>query len=226
MDTANDYRFILAEDAINRIEKRVKAWNLPWPIRKREVLESIDVLRKRLLKLKYSFLPANLMLKSEELKDLVSGSMKLKEELIDKERTYGMPKNISQRMSLAELKYSLSILIGLPQRLKLGEENKPEYAVDVVGVEVSRVEDLTEKLKVTRASAGSFVLTIVTNLKEIKVGEVRAAAILPPVEFHGVISEAMYSSDPLDRKYLGRRVPSRLLSGELRAKVIDIARGG
>lgn len=226
MDTANDYRFILAEDAINRIEKRVKAWNLPWPIRKREVLESIDVLRRKLLKLKYSFLPANLILESEELKDLVSSSMKLKEELIDKEKTYGMPKNISQRMSLAEIKYSLSILIGLPQRLKLGEENKPEYAVDVVGVEVSRVEGLTEKLKVTRASAGSFALTIVTNLKEIKVGEVRAAAILPPVEFHGVISEAMYSSDPLDRKYLGRRVPSRFLSTELRAKVINIARRG
>ena len=224
MDTANDYRFILAEDAINRMEKRVKAWNLSWPIKKREALESVEVLKKKLLKLKYSFLPANLILESEELKDIVSGFMRLKEELLDKEKTYGVPKNVSQRMSLAEIKYSLSILIGLSQRLKLGEENKPEYAIDIVGVEVSRIEDLTEKLKVTRASAGSFALTIVTNLKEIRVGEIRAAAILPPVEFHGVISEAMYSSNPLNRKYLGRRVPLKFLNTELRAKVIDLAR--
>jgi predicted RNA-binding protein with EMAP domain len=222
LDTANDYRILVAEDAVERLERRVKSWNLPWPIRKKEVLTDIDALRKRILKIKYSFLPAEVLLTSEELKSLVEEAKRLAGILLQ-QRTSSEPlKTPSQRMALAEIRYSLGILIGLPQRIRLGDDNKPEYAVDVVGAEVSRVEKLTENLKVTRASAGPFALTVVTNLKDIRVGEVRAVAILPPVEFHGVISEAMYSSDPIDRKYIGKRVPSRLLSSELRGKVMSI----
>ncbi len=224
MDTANDYRMILAEDAINRLEKKVKAWSLPWPIKKRDILEKIGALRKKLLRLKYSFLPANLILRSNEIKDILTLSKELEKELIENGKNLGMPKTLSQKMMLAEIRYSLSILIGLPQRLKLGEENIPEYAVDVIGAKVVKIEDLTEKLKATRASTGPFALTVVTNLKHIKVGEIRAIAILPPVEFHGVISEAMYSSDPLDKKYLGKRIFPELLNCEVKAKVIEIAR--
>ncbi|MCE4629523.1 MAG: tRNA-binding protein, partial [Desulfurococcales archaeon] len=118
----------------------------------------------------------------------------------------------------------LLILLGLPNRILLGDENHPEYAVDIVGVEVTRVEPLenTENLKVTRGSAGKAVFTIVTNLEDIKVGQVRAAAILPPAEFKGVISEAMYSSDPIDKNYIGKRVPRKLLSPEVKGKIISL----
>jgi len=77
LDTANDYRILVAEDAVERLERRVKSWNLPWPIRKKEVLTDIDALRKRILKIKYSFLPAEVLLTSEELKSLVEEAKRL-----------------------------------------------------------------------------------------------------------------------------------------------------
>ncbi len=222
MDTARDYRILVAEDAIARLERRVRNWGLPWPINRRKVMDEIAEIRRNLLKLKYSYLPVDLILESGELKTLVEKARSLAQELLPKS-TAEKPKSPSGRLALAEIRYSLSILGGLPVRIRLGEENKPEYAVDVLGVEVTRVEDLTENLKVTRASAGSIAFTIVTNIKDIRVGEVRAAAILPPVEFHGVVSEAMYSSDPIKERYVGKRVPSRLLHGELASMVIRIA---
>ncbi len=225
VDTAKDYRLLVAEDAIKRLERRVSSWNLPWPIRKREIINEIEQIRKRLLKLKYSFLPADLIVKSEDLSFLTNKSKFLADVLIKQQNFSVASLNFSQKLSLAEIRYSLGILIGLPQRFKLGEENRPEYAVDVVGAEVVSVERLTEKLKVTRASARSFAVTVVTNLNEIKVGEVRAVALLPPIGFHNVISEAMYSSDVIDRRFVGKRVPTRFLSSELKAKVIDIVRG-
>ncbi len=221
MDTARDYRILVAEDAISRLERRIKNWGLPWPINRRRVLDEVAEIRKSLLKLKYSYLPIDMILGSEELKVIVDNARSIAGEVLPKS-TAEKPKTVSGRLALAEIRYALSILVGLPLRLKLGEENKPEYAVDVLGVEVTRVEDLTENLKVTRASAGTVAFTIVTNIKNMRVGEVRAAAILPPVEFHGVISEAMYSSDPIEERYVGKRVPSRLLHGELASMVIRI----
>lgn len=222
MDTARDYRILVAEDAVARLERRVKSWGLPWPINRRRALEEVSAVKRSLLRLKYSYLPVDMLLESGELEGIVEGARKLAEELLPGPGAE-KPRSVGGRLALAEIRYALSILLGLPQRLRLGEENRPEYAVDVVGVEVTRVEGLTENLKVTRVSVGRAAFTIVTNIRDIRVGEVRAAAILPPAEFHGVVSEAMYASDPLERRLLGKRVPSRLLHGEVAAAVIRIA---
>ncbi len=219
VDTARDYRVLVAEHALGLLERRVKGWGLPWPLNKGRALELLESSRKSLLKVKYSFLPADMLVESDDLARLVSNARELAGLVLPPEG-FQVPRETRVRLALAEMRWALSILIGLPQRFRLGEENHPEYAVDVVGVEVTRVEPLTERLRVTRASAGIFALTIVTNIQGIRVGEVRAAAILPPVEFHGVVSEAMYASEPLgDKGLVGKRVPRRLLSGEVAAQV-------
>lgn len=221
MDTAHDYRILAAEDAIERLSRRIRQWGMPWPFNRNKAVEYLEDIRKSLLKIKYSYLPANLILESEELKNIVEKTRQLKDTLLPET----IPKlDGGKAFALAEIRYALLILLGLPNRILLGDENHPEYAVDIVGVEVTRVEPLenTENLKVTRGSAGKAVFTIVTNLEDIKVGQVRAAAILPPVEFKGVISEAMYSSDPIDKNYIGKRVPRKLLSPEVKGKIISL----
>jgi len=221
VDTAHDYRILAAEDAIERLSRRIRQWGMPWPFNRNKAVEYMEDIRKNLLKIKYSYLPANLILESEELKNIVEKTRQLKDTLLPET----IPKlDGGKAFALAEIRYALLILLGLPNRILLGDENHPEYAVDIVGVEVTRVEPLenTENLKVTRGSAGKAVFTIVTNLEDIKVGQVRAAAILPPVEFKGVISEAMYSSDPIDKNYIGKRVPRKLLSPEVKGKIISL----
>ncbi len=221
MDTGNDYRFIMAEYALSRLKQRVRQWGMPWPLNKSKALEIIESLERDVKKLRYSYLPPDLLLESETLKELTSKSKELATLVLPKQQVKMEQKH---RLALSEIKWALSILIGLHNRIKLGAANHPVYAVDVVGVEVTRVTPLegTDNLKVTRASTGSIVFTIVTNIQDIKPGEVRAAALLPPVEFHGVISEAMYSSDPLPRELIGKRVPRKYLSGELSGKILSI----
>jgi len=224
VDTANDFRLLVAEDAVARLERRIRQWGMPWPVNKSKALELVERARKALLRLKYSFLPSEMILESEELKTIVDSAVQLRGLIFPEV----MPKlEGSRRMALAEIRYSLIILLGLPNRIRLGEDNHPEWAIDVVGVKVTRVEELrgASNLYYTRAAAGNIAFTIVTNLREIREGEVRAAAILPPVEFHGVISEAMYASEPLEEKYLGKRVPRRLLSPEVKAQVIRLVSG-
>jgi len=221
MDTANDYRILMAEEAVRRLERRLKQWGMPWPFNRAKAMEELEKARKSLLRVKYSYLPARDLLESEDLARVVESARSLARMILPEHP----PKLEGARaLALAEMKWALSILLGLPQRIMLGEENHPEYAVDVVGVEVVRVEPLqgSENLYFTRASAGKAAFTIITNLRDIRVGEVRAAAILPPAEFSGVVSEAMYSSPPIDEKYKGKRVPRKLLSSELRSVIIRL----
>ncbi len=220
MVDSNDYRYLMAEYALTTLSRRVKQWGLPWPLNKSRVLGSLEATGKTLKRLRYSFLPADMAAESDEARKISATARELAGLLLPQ-----APVRLDsrQKMAVAEIRWALSVLAGLPVRLRLGDSNYPEYAVDVFGAEVTRVEPLQgTQLKITRASTGNIALTVVTNIREIRVGEIRAIALLPPVEFHGVISEAMYSSDPLDPKYVGRRVPRSLLHGDLAGAVIRI----
>ena len=222
MDTANDYRILMAEYALGVLERRVKQWGMPWPLSKGRALDLLGEMGRLVKRVRYSFLPPDQLLESEDLRGLVERARELARLVLPGQPVPRMEER--HRLGLAEMRWALSILVGLPSRIRLGPSNYPEYAVDVAGAEVTRVEPLpgADRLRVTRASIGSAVFTVVTNITSIREGEVRAIAILPPAVFRGVISEAMYSSDPIERKYVGKRVPRRLLSGEVAAKVIAL----
>ncbi|MEB3851895.1 MAG: RNA-binding protein [Desulfurococcales archaeon] len=223
VDTARDYRLGMALHAVAMLERRLRQWGLPWPVRRQEALALVEEARKRLLRARYSFLPAEMLAESEEVRWVSQAASRLREMLLPEQKPRLTP---GQELAFAEIRWALLILYGLPARIRLGEENRPEWAVDVVGVEVVRVEPLAgTRLMVTRASAGAAAFTIVTNIQSIRPGEARAAALLPPAEFSGVVSEAMYASGPIEARYVGRRVPSRLLSGEVAAAVRRIVEG-
>lgn len=220
MDTSKDYRILVAEDALRRLESRVRSWGMPYPLN-RSVAESLlSKVRSLLMSIKYSYLPLNYLLSSQQLKELASLTKELSKYLLP-------PPNFrvsgeSAKLALAEIKYSLLILLGLRSRLALGEENLPEYGVDVIGVEVVTVSKhpRADKLWVLKVGTEKFSLTVITNIPNVKKGEVRAVAILPPINLHGVISEAMIVSDPIPNEYRGRRPPNDLLHiNELRATV-------
>jgi len=223
MDTAKDYRILVALDAVQRLSRRVRQWGLPWPLNKSRAAALVDEVKRLLLRIRYSYLPAEMLADTPEVRKLLEVTSELRELLLPKQP---IPKLEAPRtLAIAEMRYSLAVLAGLRNRILLGDENRPEYAVDVIGAEVVRVQHLegSRNLFVARVAAGRLGLTVVTNLSSVRVGEVRAVAILPPREFLGVVSEAMFSSDPIDKRFVGKRVPPQLLSDELRSQVIAIA---
>jgi len=230
MNTSKDYRILLAEDALRRLEEAVRGWILPYPIDKSGSLGILRSMRSSLLRVKYSFLPARMILETDEYRMLEQDAERLKDKLLGGASGLSQAKLSSkQRLRLAEIKYALWMILGLRGRLMLGDDNVPEHAVDVIGVEVTRAyrhPDLPG-LTVTRASTGRAVLTIVTNITGVRVGEVRGAAILPPVMFGGIVSEAMFAgSAPLPGGgFKGRRIPLGLIGSGVRAEVMRIAAG-
>ncbi|MCD6324369.1 MAG: tRNA-binding protein [Desulfurococcales archaeon] len=220
MDTSKDYRLLLVRDAVSRLERIVRVWNLNYPIHKNVVLQKLREARRFSEEILHSYLPLSYLITYEPVTKLQDLGKELAKLLLP-------PKGVSvsgkSKLHVAEIKYCLLQLINLKPKLALGEENKPEYAVDIVGVEIASVtkHPNASKLYVTKAGTAAFGLTIVTNIESVRKGEIRAAAILPPREFFGVISEAMFCSDPLPKEFLGKRPPQNLISSKEVASAVE-----
>ncbi|GEM_PF-709529 len=227
MDTKNDYRIMLLEDAVDRLAMRIKNWGLPFPINKGRLESLVKDVKNTVYRIKYSFLPANILLNSSDVIELERLGKQLHREIFenfDAMKTR-VRLTVKQKLIVAEIKYCLWMILGFRRRLKHGDNNLPEYAVDVLGVEILSVQKhpSASNLKVLKAGTEKFGFIIITNIKNIKSGEVRAVAILPPKEFMGIISEAMIVSEPLDKSMKGRFVPYSIINlNELRSKVIEL----
>jgi predicted RNA-binding protein with EMAP domain len=227
-DTRSDYRILLLEHAVELLEKIVSQRRIPAPTIDWKTAEKLTAEAATLTKkIKYSFLPPSMLADSTEVKKLAEIAEQLAKTLLAKEKLAGVKMDPKTRMAIAEARYAIRVMYGLPYRLKLGDDNNPLYAVDIECVEVLSVakHPQAENLYVTRAR-GILGYTIITNLKDVKRGEVRAAAILPPREFYGEISEAMYCSNPIppEKCKPGKRPPQELVDTKsLEAIVYSIA---
>lgn len=220
MDTSKDFRILMAENALLRLESRIRVWNLNYPIHKNKALELIRKAKTHLNAVKYSYLPLSYLLRNDDVIQLGLVGKELAKEILPPKGVEVPQKN---RLHVAELKYALVQLVGLRARMALGEENLPEYAVDIIGVEVVSVlkHPSAKNLYVTRAGTPQYGFNIITNIRDIKKGEVRAVAVLPPQEFFGLVSEAMYCSDPLPKEYVGKRPPSELVHVKEVAAIVE-----
>jgi len=227
-DTRRDYRLLVAEHAVQLLEQIVRAKRLPAPLDWHRAGELVREARGLVKRLRFSFIPPTMLARSEDALRLRDAARGIARVLLDKRWLDEMRSNPRARRPLAEAKYAIRVLYGLPARLALGDENDPLYAVDIECVTVSSVEKhpQAKNLYVTHAR-GRLGYTIVTNLQDVRRGDLRAAAILPPAEFIGVISEAMYCSRSLrgvEDCEPGKRPPAMLVEkGEVARVVGEIA---
>jgi len=223
MDTSKDYRILVALDAVERLEKITRHHKLNLPLNWNKLNDLVKEAKKIILKIRYCYLPLELLVKDEELDRLKEISVELSKTMLNKDL---LTKFKPDPFVFAETRYILRILYGLKYRLLLGEENKPWYAIDIEGVEIVSIHKHpnADKLFVTKAE-GILPYTIVTNIQDIKKGEIRAAAILPPAEIRGVLSEAMYCSKPLPSEYKKKRPPEdSIYKEEVASKIIELTK--
>jgi len=184
----DDPRYLLAWWGLEKVERVVR--NPGRPIDKGRANELLREAWSELKRLRWSGLPAEMASQS------APGLSKLASEL---KEVLGLGSEEKDELR-ARASWALGYLQALPTLLKLGEEVSPGRAVLVFSGRVLTVKDHpnADKLKVTRTGLGKVAITVVTNISEVKEGEVRAVALLPPAELRGVVSWGMFCSGPLD----------------------------
>ncbi len=176
MDVSRDPRLLMAGKALDMLTDSITSWRMPWRIDRNRLAGELKKSRKALYTMRYSYTPPTTLAKTEEATIIEETARSIAGEIL--ETPPGATLTPAQKLAHATNRWALNILGGLKYRLLLGDEPHPEYSVDIVGVEVTRVEELAPGLKATRATTGRITLTIVTNIQEIKPGEERAEAIL------------------------------------------------
>ncbi len=220
MDTSRDYRFLVAERAVEKYPQIVRTSGLPYEASRDRLLGLAKEAYSVLMSLKYSFLPLDQLLASEMLRRLSRLGGEMARFVTGKPLRPLSPRD---RYNRALILWIGRTLAGLPLRLRLGEENRPEYAVDVYAARVESLSRLGERLWVANVYTGRAGFTVVTNLGDVRKGEVRGVAVLPPRLFGDVVSEAMFCTGPLGVEP-GTR--PREVSGEVAAIVEEIVERG
>lgn len=188
MDTASDPKIIMAERCVRDMERYIG--NIR-DIKKSGILKDFEA---KIMELKYSY---------GELGDLKPTLEEIKKFCVNLVNLLGgndWAKKLKDMrfssLSIAHIKFCLNILYNLENRLRLPAE--PEYAVDIRIGEIESVmkHPNANKLRICNVNVGK-VITVVTNIEGVKEGEKLAVALLPPVEFFGVVSEGMFLSHEL-----------------------------
>ena len=221
MDTSNDFRILVAEDALRKLLNLINSKRLPVAYEKKRAQEKIHKINSNLMAIKYSYLAPNQLVTSQIFSEYEKSVNELIE-LLKVDTKAATIKDTNQKFAIAQYKYIIRILTGLKDRLLLGQDNKPEYAIDIIGVKVLAVakHPQSNKLKVCKVEDSKHSYVVITNMQKISKNEFYGVAFLPPVILMGEISEGMFCTDKIDDKLVGKRIPSNIIaSKELFAEI-------
>jgi len=195
-DTGNDPRLKFVNNFFEESMKILKSKKIPGI--KRDKLDAIlGDISKALQQILWSYLPKDSLVNSEPFK-------MLEEKLEELEEIYNSAKDEIRKRDESTsslLEFLISNLKNLKTRI-LDYPDEPSSAVDYFYVKVITKEKhpKTEKLYITFVTNGQKNFRVITNLEEVKPGDVIPMALLPPREFSGVISEGMFIAPEMKTK--------------------------
>lgn len=221
MDTANDFRILVAEETLLRLENLINSKRLPVAYEKKKAQEQIHKIKSSLMAIKYSYLPPEQLISSQIFAEYEKTVNKLIV-MLNLDTKAPTMKDNTQKFAIAQYKYIMRSLTRLKNRLLLDQENKPEFAVDIIGVKVlaTAKHPQSSKLKVCKVEDAEHSYIIITNMEKISKNFSLGVAFLPPVILMGEISEGMFCTGKIDESLVGKRIPSNLItSKELFAEI-------
>ncbi len=188
MDTANNPKILIAEKCVREMGKHLAGLR---DVKKFGIIKEIEA---KIMEIKYSYGEI------EDLKPYLEEIRKMCHTVISAIGGDAWVKKLREmkfsQQTIAMIKFCLNILYNLENRLRLPDY--PEYAVDIRVGEIESVmkHPNADKLRICNVNVGK-VITVVTNIPDVKEGEKLAVALLPPAEFFGVVSEGMFLSHSL-----------------------------
>jgi predicted RNA-binding protein with EMAP domain len=229
MDTAKDYRILVLEDALRRLNELVGNRRFKMHVEYSKLNEALKQAGSLIYEVKYSYLTAPQVADLEATSKIIDQVASYRTTLENAIKSSGYkPSTAKDHLTLAEAFYSFRVAEGFKRRLRV-ESDEPGLAVDIIAVEVSQVQQVPESknLSECRCTDGNRIWRIVTNIHGLKPGVRLVCADLPPAEMMGVVSEAMFlggKSLP-DNTTLGLMTePPPAAVDQARAQVLQIAK--
>ncbi|AXV40626.1 tRNA-binding protein [Methanobacterium sp. BAmetb5] len=199
-DTSNDYRLLVAEKSVELFLRTVEGANLKGKWNKKQALQAARKMTSEIQTLYYSYLEPSAIVKTPQIDLLEEQATEIVEalggnswhrqflELANREEKPKLEE------SLAKIKFFLNTILGLKDRISLGEIEDPVMGIDIKKGEILSVSKHPEadQLLVCNVNLQQRAITVVTNDLEVREKNQVAVALLPPEVFMGITSEGMF----------------------------------
>jgi len=200
MDTSKDPRILGLEMARKVLDEAFRSKKPFYMIAKKEEKSLLQEIERLINVIKRSYMEPQDIVELDETKRLVNIGKELRDKALSVRAKEG------PHIYLARLMYVGRTFRSFPDRLLNRPGKSMVEAVDIVTASAIAVHKITDKLLLVRAGDGIETYDVVTNILSVKRGEVRPIAFLPPKEFFGHVSEAMFaSSEPINEE-AGKRI--------------------
>jgi predicted RNA-binding protein with EMAP domain len=199
-DTSNDYRLLVAEKSVELFLRTVEGANLKGKWNKKQALQAARKMTSEIQTLYYSYLEPSAIVKTPQIDLLEEQATEIVEALGGNSwhRQFLALANREEKPkleeSLAKIKFFLNTILGLKDRISLGEIEDPVMGVDIKKGEILSVSKHPEadQLLVCNVNLHQRAITVVTNDLEVREKNQVAVALLPPEVFMGITSEGMF----------------------------------
>jgi predicted RNA-binding protein with EMAP domain len=196
-DTSKDPRILVAHLACERLKRAAQQKSgVKLSVSKEKLVELASSADSAVMTLMYMYQEPRDLVGSDPMNDLLETARSLSGALAPLLAGEGAPALLK-----ANVAWCLRTLSGLPARLDRPAESMAA-GVDLVVVQVRNVAKIGSLWR-TRVTDDETEYTVITNIPGVRVGDVLAAAFLPPREVGGEISEAMFLGDENHREAPG-----------------------
>ena len=188
----SDARIVLAEGIIKYFTNLVQNKRIPLTMNRQKILTRLSETNSKLMALKWSYKPLEQVLHSKELREI---------EIYIKEIFDSFPERWDETLDSRgkEGKLSAGILIfirnffyTMRERLSKGFSNDFANTFDIICGEIQQIEKAEGNTWKCVVADGTARYTVLTNIADLKKGDVVPIGRLPPQIIHGVYSEGMF----------------------------------
>lgn len=188
MDTANDPRIRVVEQALDDVATRIRQGHIKAQFDQAGARQALEEGQAAVKQLRYAYAEPDQLVAMDAFDQLLASFDGLEAALGGE----GFHEEIEQdALAVARARWTIATVRSLEERLFL-EDEELETGVEVrVGRVLSVREHPSGEVLVTRVAAGRS-LPVVTNDPSVADDDRVGVAFLPPTEIHGVLSEGMF----------------------------------
>ncbi len=184
MDTANDYRILLAEKGVDELKKTLQAVRVQ---KRKELAKVVENIATEVQVLKYSYLsPDELIEESKRVVELASTVL-------------NAVKTAEDDFNKTHSEYWLEYLVSLPELFERGEIDRIGFAIRYFSGEIMTRSKISENLWLCSVDCGRR-FDVVTNSEKLANSERVVVSHLPPRKFGNVVSLGMFVEAEFEKK--------------------------
>ncbi len=218
-----DARIMLAEGIVKRFNDMVKNRHIPLSMDRQKVISRLSEINSKLMALKWSYKPLDKVLQSKELREIEIFIKDIFDAFPVKWEEMLTSRGLEGRQTTGLLLFIRDFFYRLRERLTKGLSDDFADTIDILVGEIQTIEKADGGTWKCMVSDGQARYYVITNISELKKGDILPIAKLPPQAIHGIYSEGMFMSAPKEGlKFTKEDVGKR---PELTDKELGQARG-